>query len=455
MWKMACFALLVLAAAPRTCASDRYVNAQTGNDANDGSSPATPFRTLQKAVSVLSPGETCHVAPGIYPERVHVTRSGAFGSPIHLKAEGPGVVVHGFTVENARYVAVEGFEITLPRRASLDADVAGTGVALIDTHGCEIRNCYIHHTLREGVMLRAEAAEDSLDSSYNLVAGNRIEYAGGYAGITVSGAFQTIQGNDISHSVQNPLYPTPSTANGSDADGIKFCGQGLTIRGNYIHDISPVETGNVDPHIDALQTYGPARNILIEDNHINLSTSQGETQAAMIEHSVTTVQNITIRYNVVTAYRGFNIWGLDRDTNPLLPIYGVIIANNTFYGVKDYDFELHDCPDAIARNNAISASGRYMWFNFNPSIGNNAVPGRLTLHAGDIRIGDPRFVNPAARDFHLEDDSPLIDQGSPVGCNADFGGAYVPQGLGPDIGAFEHPGTASLATFQLPFPCIP
>jgi hypothetical protein len=443
----------VMLSAP-AAATDYYVNAATGSDTNDGLSSGSPWKTIQKAVNVAGAGDTCRVSPGDYPGRVYVRHSGMPGRPLVLRAEGPGAVVEGFTVRGfgiVHHVVIQGFEITLPRRASLDAETAGTGVALVNTQYCEVRDCHIHRTLREGVMVKAEDADDSTDSSHNVVAGNRIDYAGAYAGIVVNGAFQTLYKNDIAHTVQHPLYPTLSTADGADADGIKFCGRDIVIRGNYIHDLSPSQAGNVDPHVDAMQTFGPAYGILIEHNHINLPTSEGETQAAMIEQIAAPVRDIVIRYNIVTAFRGFNIWGYNTEADAVVPIPRVTIANNTFHGVEDYDFELHDCPDATVKNNVISASGRYMWANLPVVTSCNAVPGSLPLRSGDVRISDPMFVDPASRDFHLRPGSPLIDAATYMGYGADSDAVHVPQGVAPDIGAFEFPSPAGLPNCLIPF----
>lgn len=40
---------------------------------------------------------------------------------------------------------------------------------------------------------------------------------------------------------------------------------------------------------------------------------------------------------------------------------------------------------------------------------------------------DPRFINAATFDFHLQADSPAIDAGSPVALSRDFGGGTRPQ----------------------------
>jgi hypothetical protein len=80
--------------------------------------------------------------------------------------------VHGGTI--IQYVVIEGFEITLPRDASLDAWDIGSGVSMINTQQCELRNNYIHHTLREGIMVYTSAGDDSANSSNNQIVGNRM-----------------------------------------------------------------------------------------------------------------------------------------------------------------------------------------------------------------------------------------------------------------------------------------
>lgn len=62
------------------------------------------------------------------------------------------------------------------------------------------------------------------------------------------------------------------------------------------------------------------------------------------------------------------------------------------------------------------------------------------------RIGDPLLVNdsptdPTPADFKLLEGSPAIDAGQFVGSVSDFEGNAIPDGNGPDIGAFESPFT--------------
>lgn len=421
-------------------AATYYVDGATGRNTNNGLSAGTAWRTIQKAATTVTSGSTVLVAPGQYPERVTMSRSGAAGAPIVFQAMGPGTQCYGFTVEGSgivRYVIVDGFEITMPRSSTWDVWGAGSGVALVHTQYCEVRNNWVHHTLREGVLVHTRGAADGYNSSFNVVRGNRIEYAGTYAGITVNGASQLIENNDISHTIQHPLYPTLSSAGGPDADGIKFSGRDHVFRGNRIHSLSANDPGNVDAHIDAFQTLGPAYNILIEANVIDLPPSDSHGQAAMISQMVQPTRDLTFRYNVICAYTGLNIWGIHDQTREVVPISGIRIFNNTFYGMQAYEIELHDCPSAVVKNNMMSATGRYIWFNYPTDIGYNGVRRRSMARPNDLVVTDARFVDASARNFRLLADSPLIDAGVNVGLAEDFDGTPVPQGKGVDIGAFE------------------
>lgn len=56
----------------------------------------------------------------------------------------------------------------------------------------------------------------------------------------------------------------------------------------------------------------------------------------------------------------------------------------------------------------------------------------------DHVAGNPGFVDPANGDFHLQNNSPVIDRGSADKApDTDFSGIPRPKGAGHDIGAFE------------------
>jgi hypothetical protein len=69
-----------------------YHVSPTGSDSNAGTL-TQPFKTLNKAVNVVLPGDTVLVHAGTYPEIVTIRRSGTATAPIHLLAAGDGAVV--------------------------------------------------------------------------------------------------------------------------------------------------------------------------------------------------------------------------------------------------------------------------------------------------------------------------------------------------------------------------
>lgn len=98
-----------------------------GNDNNNGSQ-AAPFKTIQKAINAAGAGTTIHVGPGLYNERVRITKDGNANGWIKLLSDtkhGAHIASspseQGYTVSvQADYIHIEGFEIT-GGRIALDA----------------------------------------------------------------------------------------------------------------------------------------------------------------------------------------------------------------------------------------------------------------------------------------------------------------------------------------------
>ena len=84
-------------------ASDLWVDAISGRDSNNGSSPTKAFRTIQKAADIAGPDTTVHILPGIYRESVRPSNSGILFDQIIYKAEnGLGsVMIRGSTTSSS------------------------------------------------------------------------------------------------------------------------------------------------------------------------------------------------------------------------------------------------------------------------------------------------------------------------------------------------------------------
>jgi len=64
-----------------------YVDDRTGDDGFSGNSPSTPWRTINRAMSAVTPGSVVHIAPERYKNPVTVTVSGALNQPIAFLAD--------------------------------------------------------------------------------------------------------------------------------------------------------------------------------------------------------------------------------------------------------------------------------------------------------------------------------------------------------------------------------
>ncbi len=126
-----------------------YVDAQNGNDENDGTTPATAFKTLAKAASrYFVPGDKLLIKRGgTYEGGITLQGVGLPAQRLYVGAYGEGanpVIVGGgnnaLTVR-MDYVTVENLEITNPN--------GQRGLAVFEAHagankGIVIRNCYVH-----------------------------------------------------------------------------------------------------------------------------------------------------------------------------------------------------------------------------------------------------------------------------------------------------------------------
>jgi len=109
---------LMLAVLPSAIMAEDYYISPHGDDAHSGAK-AQPWKTIQHAANLLQPGDTAHVLPGTYAEKVTVQASGSAEKGwVTFVAEGP-VIVTGknvlgeniFRMQSKNYVRLKGFEI--------------------------------------------------------------------------------------------------------------------------------------------------------------------------------------------------------------------------------------------------------------------------------------------------------------------------------------------------------
>ncbi len=67
---------------------DLHVDPDRGDDANEGTSPEHPLRTIQRGMEKAGPGTRVHLAEGVYRESIRPVLSGTASEPIRIVPEG-------------------------------------------------------------------------------------------------------------------------------------------------------------------------------------------------------------------------------------------------------------------------------------------------------------------------------------------------------------------------------
>jgi MYXO-CTERM domain-containing protein len=113
---------------------------------------------------------------------------------------------------------------------------------------------------------------------------------------------------------------------------------------------------------------------------------------------------------------------MGRPDNP--DIKNLFIRNNIIVGNGGADIEVSRATSVTVENNLLSTAV------------SNAIGAALT--ASNNTLADPRFVNAAGNDYHLQSGSPAIDQavGTDVAA-VDYDGRARPFGVAADLGAYE------------------
>jgi parallel beta-helix repeat protein len=414
-----------------------YYVATTGNDNNPGTT-SQPWRTIKKATNTVVAGDTVIVNPGTYNERINVSRSGTSDSSrITFSASGT-VNTYGFYV-TGNYVTINGFTATSQVCGSSQDSV---GIYVVG-NSCIVENNYTYYSPRGGIRLDPASANCT-------VINNRV-HRNGMVGIDIRGTNHLIENNDIWGSV---AYHTPTGCTG-DADGIRFWGSGHTIKGNHIHDISLTDPGNVgySPHIDCFQTWieagrQTATNIVFEGNiceNRNLMMYSG-----MIHGS----SYLTFKNNIFIGYAGLNVNPSNGPNDHLTFVNNTCIGDTSILNCTvgsdcwPSGIGLEDVSFATVKNNifynllyraySIKGTTTGMDAGFNLIYRSDGKTPQGPQYPNDLWGVDPKFANPAQKDFHLQSTSPAINAGDTVSTvTNDCGDNPRPQGAGFDIGAFE------------------
>lgn len=279
---------------PRALASARYVSL-SGSDSDLGTS-AKPWRTIQKALDTLRPGETAVVRSGVYRESLVMRRAGTVSAPITVRAypgESPVVRPAGRgemdyplrITSGAAYFRFRGFVV---EDAPLDTTV-NVYVAAQDEpypHDIEISGCEIRSSTGTGLL----AEPNSL----------RVKVIG-----------------NVVH----------DNGDGSEQhQGIYFQGKDGVIARNVVYG---------QPNGFGIQVRAGADRVLVVNN-----TAVGNSLSGIVvENSAT---RVTVVNNVSAFNGGLAVSGYDSGDGPVLP--GNVAHHNLGYANASGEFANGDRP---------------------------------------------------------------------------------------------------------------
>lgn len=403
-------------------AGNIYFASTTGTDSSTGSFGA-PFRTIRKCKNALASGDTCYVMNGVsetagedYRAALILGERGTATAPRALVTyPGASATIGNNSLErgvftcsglascpDGQYWVLAGFNLY------------GTGAAL------EINTSNNRAVANKIQCPNGDGAEACLSGGHNsstIVLGNEVTNAGK---ADPSKLYHSVY---FSTDANNVEVGWNWVHNSRACRGIQFHSTGgspqygLSVHDNLIHDIrcDGINFATVDPSKGKVEAYN---NVVF-----NAGTGPDFPEGAA-------------NYSCLFV-------GQDGGTGT------VNVFNNTFYncgsgGAAQYGTSLQIDSTVMTmqlRNNIVRQDnarsyvrGTKVTGSNNLWFGNGSGP---SVTSGNVNA-DPKFVDLASRNFHLQSGSPAINAGVAVtGLNVDRDGVLRPQGASLDIGAYE------------------
>jgi hypothetical protein len=447
----------------------------TGADSNPGTQTA-PWRTVQHAADTVRAGSTVNVRGGVYEELVSIKASGnatdgyitfrsypgetAVLDAEHFAPDGRSGIL---TIHDKSYVRIEGFEIRNFRTAEHRLTPLGISVMGAGSH-LELLKNNVHHIEQNfngrdapgrggnGFGIAVYGTDAKIPISELVIDGNEVHHlkTGSSESLVVNGNVTTfhithnvvhdnnnigidiigfertapdpavdqardgvVSGNLVYNitSRGNPAYRNDESSDGIYVDG----GTRILIEQNVIHDVDfGIELAS--EHQNRATSYVIARNNLIYHCHTaGVSIGGYAPERGRTEHC--TVVNNTLHDNDTsgTGSGEFQMqWNM---ANNIFENNIVHAGPSCLITVNKSQFETNQPPVTIDHNLYYCASGAKAsaWKEFSATVTGFDRDVQSTGNDRHSRFLDPHFVDAAAKDFHLQSDSPALAAGTTDG----------------------------------------
>jgi hypothetical protein len=383
-----------------------YYVATTGNNANAGTTTGAPWRTITYGVGRLVAGDTLLVRTGTYNESIgaglapgtswsNKVRVAAYPGdtvwlrPTNATASSGAAIYMG--VSGQKYIEFDGI--------NLDGNLLDSGAVMwIDAlFGKDVNHIRFQNAEIDGGHVASSAAI-AVNGNFNEIINARIHGGGlpglcGYLcasyGVYLAGHDNLVDRCDI--------YDTS--------------GAGVQI---FSNETIPGHEG-MEPNNNIV------KNTKIHD--ISRLGDPGEAWGIIISRGSNNQLYNNLIYNI-------SVGGNSGDVGLAIAGIGTKVWYNTIYNVLQGGILIGDgITDVELRNNIAFNNGGSQYSN----------GGSRTTETNNLFGVDPGFVNAPAGDFHLQSTSvAAVNQGMTIATIAsDIAGTVRPQGIKPDIGAYE------------------
>ena len=419
----------------------------SGIDSNAGTNPAAPWRTVGKAVTNLVAGQTAYLRAGTYNEKnLAVQHSGSPSNYVTLAAypgeqpimDAGGAASGGIIDLNAQsYVQVSGIQFQNGFQGIING-VGSSNPAM--SSGVLIQSNLLYNLASVAILLDyvsssavvGNLASNTVSSSY---------------GECISIAFSEYV--DIAYNVVEN-----STTSSAGGEGLGIRGKHLRIYGNVIHDLNPTQRPAI--YMDA---YGSINNDIQAFNNTVYNCHEGIIVSSELGNRA---DNMRVYNNLVYDCYGYNMGVMNWVSGTYL-LYNTTFENNTiaqtvmtngssFYP-QGLDLFAPQGTNITVRNNIFYnyPSGNLITLGGGTPANQVSRYSNLSSNGTSTTIGtnsvfaDPKFVNAAIRNYHLQSNSPAINVGATNSLAFDINFLNRPVGSQPDIGAYEY-GASNVVT---------
>lgn len=423
-------ALGLFTLASLTANATTYYVATNGSDTNNGTTLTTPYATINKAASVVNPGDTVYVRGGVYYQTVSISRDGSSTARILFTSyTGETAVIDGsnsatgavlVSFYDANYVDFTKFEV---------ANSKDVGISLWNSKNCTLKNNVVRGALKSGIYVGADLVGNNYD---NEVSDNRVyNNVMVNAGHTTGGTALAVSKSHRIKVLRNTVYENHGNGIGYSSGGTDGVIADNKVYDNYNNNIHISNTDNT--RVERNFAYGNGNTTYYDNGLPPHGIGMGGT-----------LNNVKVLNNIVVRAR----WGIYfYDSAGRLS--GSTIAHNTVNNTTNSMLSLGTSTAGHLNNVVASnifhqpgtgsmATVNGTGFTFSRNNWYPATPPTAAVGTGDVNVS-PLLTNPnglTALDYKLLSTSPCIDTGSSTAVTDDHWGTTRSGSF--DIGAHEY-----------------